>query len=253
MSKTKYNIIKVKLWEAVIIAYKIDKDTVIIIAAGILLACSGLWKVFDNKGDQSDTVSIIVRHNETSDPAPKPEGGTTIVSTAVTLPENSENLYIDINSASIEELVKLHSIGEHIASVIIQYRESNGGFKNIEELMNVPGIGAAVFADIKEHIYVVDPVYDEPTEPETKPYAEEEVTEPITEYRLTLEDAAPININTASAELLMLLPHVGETEADEIVRLRESIGRFQSPYELLYVESLTTQEVTEIFEYITTE
>lgn len=239
-----------------IIAYKFDKNTMIIIAAGILLACSGLWKIFDSGQEWSDTVSISVRHDETSafTLASGNDTTATTVSAVVTsseAPDNREDLYIDINSASEEELMKLRGISEHIAQEIISYREFLGGFRNIEELMNVAGIGPAVFEELRHQIYVVDPVYDEPKEPETEQYAE--VTEAVTEQELTLEQAAPININTADAKLLMLLPHVDETEADEIIRLREGIGGFQSPYELLYVESLTTQEVAEIFEYIVLE
>lgn len=239
-----------------IIAYKLDKNTMIMIAAGAILACSGLWKIFDSGQEWSDTVNISVRHDETSAYTLASGNDTTATTVSAVMtepdtPDDREDPYVDINSASEEELMKLHGVGEHIAQEIISYRESHGGFRNIEELMNVAGIGEAVFEVLRNQIYVVEPVYDEPTEPEPEQYAE--VTEAVTEQELTLEQAAPININTADAKLLMLLPHVSEIEADEIIKLREGIGGFQSPYELLYVESLTTQEVAEIFEYIVLE
>ncbi|MCF6324120.1 MAG: helix-hairpin-helix domain-containing protein [Gammaproteobacteria bacterium] len=52
---------------------------------------------------------------------------------------------IDINSANAEVLAaELHGVGEKKAAEIIKYREANGGFKSIEELINVKGIGGTI-------------------------------------------------------------------------------------------------------------
>jgi len=49
---------------------------------------------------------------------------------------------IDINTANAEVLAaELHGVGAKKAAEIIKYREANGGFKSIEELINVKGIG----------------------------------------------------------------------------------------------------------------
>ena len=61
---------------------------------------------------------------------------------------------VDINTAGVEELMKLEGIGEKRAADIISYRERVGGFNSIEELMNVSGIKEAVFNRIKDKIYV---------------------------------------------------------------------------------------------------
>lgn len=61
---------------------------------------------------------------------------------------------VDINTAGVEELMKLEGIGEKRAADIISYREIMGGFNSIEELMNVSGIKEAVFNRIKDKIYV---------------------------------------------------------------------------------------------------
>lgn len=61
---------------------------------------------------------------------------------------------VDINTAGVEELMKLEGIGEKRAADIISYRETMGGFNSIEELMNVSGIKEAVFNRIKDKIYV---------------------------------------------------------------------------------------------------
>ena len=61
---------------------------------------------------------------------------------------------VSINTATIEELMTLEGIGESKAKSIIEYREKNGLFKTIEDLLNVGGIGEGLFAKIKENITV---------------------------------------------------------------------------------------------------
>lgn len=60
---------------------------------------------------------------------------------------------ININTASLEELTTLPSIGESKAKLIIEYR-NNKLFTKIEDIMNVKGIGKSIFDKIKEYITV---------------------------------------------------------------------------------------------------
>ena len=64
------------------------------------------------------------------------------------------NTKVNINTASIEELLTLDGIGESKAQAIIDYRNEVGLFKSIEELKNVSGIGDTVFENIKDNITV---------------------------------------------------------------------------------------------------
>lgn len=59
---------------------------------------------------------------------------------------------ISINSASIEQLITLKGIGETMANRIIDYRNENNGFKSLEDIKNVKGIGDKVFDNIKDFI-----------------------------------------------------------------------------------------------------
>jgi len=61
---------------------------------------------------------------------------------------------ININTASAEELDQLPNIGPARAADIIAYREQNGGFKNIEELKNIKGIGDKYFEELKDLVTV---------------------------------------------------------------------------------------------------
>ena len=61
---------------------------------------------------------------------------------------------VNINTASISELKTLTGIGESKAKAIISYREKNGGFKSIDEIKKVSGIGNATYEKFKDNITI---------------------------------------------------------------------------------------------------
>ena len=61
---------------------------------------------------------------------------------------------VNINTAGVEDLCTLSGVGESTAKKIIAYRETNGPFAAVEDIMNVPGIKEAKFMAIKEDICV---------------------------------------------------------------------------------------------------
>jgi competence protein ComEA len=61
---------------------------------------------------------------------------------------------ININTASVKELDALPGIGAKTAALIVEYRQKNGPFKKIEELMNVRGVGEKNFLKLKDQINV---------------------------------------------------------------------------------------------------
>ena len=61
---------------------------------------------------------------------------------------------LNLNSATLPQLEALPGIGRSTAERIIEYRQKNGGFKKIEELMNVKGIGEKSFLKLKTLISV---------------------------------------------------------------------------------------------------
>lgn len=64
---------------------------------------------------------------------------------------------LDLNTATAPQLEALPGIGPATAKRILEYREKNGSFKKIEELMNVPGIGEKSFLKLKPLIAVTPP------------------------------------------------------------------------------------------------
>ncbi len=91
-----------------------------------------------NKNDNNDIGEYLITDGENS-----------------ALSINSEDtIIVNINTASVEELIKLPGIGEATANKIIGYRKENGKFKEPEELKNVPGIGDSKYKNIKDMIKV---------------------------------------------------------------------------------------------------
>ncbi|MCD6021068.1 MAG: Soluble ligand binding domain protein, partial [Actinomycetia bacterium] len=61
---------------------------------------------------------------------------------------------ININSASATELETLSGIGEVLAATIVEYREQNGPFASVDDLMDVSGIGPATLEEIRDQVTV---------------------------------------------------------------------------------------------------
>ena len=64
---------------------------------------------------------------------------------------------VDINTADKETLMSLSGIGESFAERIIEYREQNGGFKAVQELTNIRGIGQTLVEKNRETLTVGAP------------------------------------------------------------------------------------------------
>ena len=67
---------------------------------------------------------------------------------------------VNINTAPAAQLEDLPGIGAKTAARIVEYRQKNGGFKKIEEIMNVRGIGEKLFLRMKSQLTVTSPKAD---------------------------------------------------------------------------------------------
>jgi competence protein ComEA len=67
------------------------------------------------------------------------------------------NQPLDLNTATLAELEKLPGVGPAMAARIVEYRQKIGGFKKIEDLMNVSGIGEKSFLTLKPLVVIAPP------------------------------------------------------------------------------------------------
>jgi competence ComEA-like helix-hairpin-helix protein len=65
---------------------------------------------------------------------------------------SSDEFKLDINKAKYEDLLGIKGIGPSLADRIIEYRNLQGGFKNIEELKNIHGVGENKFCRLKDFL-----------------------------------------------------------------------------------------------------
>jgi len=153
-------------------------------------------------------------------------------------PGKDDSGKIDINNASVKELMMLPRIGKTTAKNIIKYRNAHGGFKSIGEITKVPRIGKGTFNGFKDRITVGSLQ----RRPVRKPVRKS--TAPV----LT----RPVNLNTATKKELMQLPWIGSGAAGKIIEYRTINGRFLSADELLNVPGFTPAILKEIKDLVTT-
>jgi competence protein ComEA len=69
-------------------------------------------------------------------------------------PATAEELRVDLNKVSFEELCTFPNVGEVMAQKILDYRQQQGGFRTIEELKKIKGIGNKLFSQLRDYVYV---------------------------------------------------------------------------------------------------
>ena len=72
-------------------------------------------------------------------------------------PAKAPAAVVNLNTATVEQLDALPGIGKAMAARIVEYRQKNGAFKKVEDLMNVRGIGEKNFLKLKPLITVGAP------------------------------------------------------------------------------------------------
>ena len=155
-------------------------------------------------------------------------------------PAGGESGKLDINAATADELETLPQIGPARAKAIIEYREREGGFEKIEDIVRVHGIGPKTFELLRDRIRVED---SEPAglgNPDgggekgaagRVPLRETEAGDPA-------EPGERLDINTATARELEELPWIGPARAKAIVDYRNEHGPFEKIEEIVRVKGI---------------
>lgn len=113
---------------------------------------SGAQETVETFGRLPDAENVSSAAQEPETPEPSPASAAEPASQ----PVPSESGRMDLNSATLEELDTLPGIGPVLAQRIIDYRESQGGFQSVEELVNVSGIGEKTYEKLADLVEVGD-------------------------------------------------------------------------------------------------
>ncbi len=100
----------------------------------------------------TDGQQIVIYEKEAEIQGAGSTGSSSGASKGKTTEKASTGLPVSINHGSLEGLMLLDGIGEKTAQKIMDYRKAQGGFKSLEELKNVPGIGDKKFEQIKNDV-----------------------------------------------------------------------------------------------------
>ena len=143
---------------------------------------------------------------------------------------------VDVNNADATGLDTLPGIGPAKAATIIAYRDQNGPFLAVEDLIHVSGIGPATLEKMRPMVCAIGPDATVTTP------ASGGDTSQAPAGASTTTTAAPasdcIDANTASADQLKALPGVGDTKATDIVAYRDAHGGFSSVDDLRQVKGI---------------
>jgi len=72
-------------------------------------------------------------------------------------PKQSAEFRVDVNKAEWPELALLPGLGESLARRVVEYRNENGPFRNVEQLAEVRGIGASKLEKIRPYLLPISP------------------------------------------------------------------------------------------------
>ncbi|KAM3822119.1 endonuclease/exonuclease/phosphatase family domain-containing protein 1 isoform 2-T4 [Vipera latastei] len=147
---------------------------------------------------------------------------------------NQERL--NINTATEEELMTLPGVTRMVAQNIVEYREYIGGFKKVEDLALVSGVGAAKLEQVKFEICVNSKGNSAQHSPSSL----------RKDQNLDHLSASKININTATPAQLMSIRGITEKIANNIVEYRKEHGPFKSIEDLVKMDCINSSFLDKI-------
>lgn len=72
--------------------------------------------------------------------------------TPAAAPAKAADSAVDVNTATVEELVKVPGIGDALAQRIVEFRSKNGPFERVDDLLKVRGIGEKSLEKLRPHL-----------------------------------------------------------------------------------------------------
>ncbi|MFR5876559.1 MAG: ComEA family DNA-binding protein [Eubacterium sp.] len=124
-----------------------------LVIAGVIIAISlSLPKVYENTGEQtavesslpSVISSSVVTSSSDNGAITDADGGNAV---SVTYPLN-------LNTASVEELMTINGLGETRAGLIVAYRQQIGSYSDVSQIKDIKGIGDSIYAQVAPYLTV---------------------------------------------------------------------------------------------------
>jgi len=134
-----------------------------------------------------------------------------------------EAVVIEINSADSAQFTTLYGIGPSFAKRIVKYRQLLGGYRSVQQVLEVYGMDSARFSGIVQNLKVD--------------------TSAITR----------LNINLADEKELMHHPYISPNEARAIVSYRQQHGKYSSVSQLKNIHIITPKLLARMTPYLTTQ
>lgn len=193
---------------------------------------------------EGDYIEFTVSTKQTT-AAPVTSTAVTSKSTAKTT--KAAEFPIDINQVTYDELLQINGVGEHTANSILQLRNEKGRITDLEQLLEIEGIGKNKLKALAAYLYVAEGDYSKASTTTTSVTAA--TTKSTTAPKVTAKTTTKTSTTTAEPEKQMKRVNINLADAQEIadcllidldmaqviVDFREKIGQFSNTLELLYI------------------
>jgi competence protein ComEA len=163
---------------------------------------------------------------------------------------------INLNQAARAELLQLPGVGDGLAGRIEEYRDQHGGFRSVDELTRVHGVGRTTLERLRPWLTVEEGEEEEPLAPAIPPrpaQPEKQGAAPAGKGGMSGKLAQikePIDVNRASAAELQRLPGIGPKMAQRIIDERNK-APFKSVDELRRVPGIGPKTLEKLKPYVT--
>ncbi len=153
---------------------------------------------------------------------------------------------IDINTATVEDLMQIEGIGEKTAQSIIDYRTKIGRFQYVEQLLYIEGIGETKYNKWSPYLTVAG------ADGTTISTSTNSTTSAIpSKTTLTPTPIGKFHLNSVTLEELMSIDGVGEKIAQSILHYRDEIGGFTSLEQLMDIDGIGEKRFAALCECLT--
>ncbi len=145
---------------------------------------------------------------------------------------------LDLNTATFDDLIALPRIGPVKARAILAYRKAHGGFRSVDELVEVRGIGPKTLARLRPLVRVGAAAPSPSARPPARPLTPAPSPQRAAAAEAEGAGAGALDLNTATFDDLVALPRIGPVKARAILAYRKAHGGFRSVDELVEVRGI---------------